>query len=149
MSSPEQKLKRFLHFGREIPVYQPGDRFSNAIYQPSELSSVEALIANEKLADAANCIVKAFSDGYSAHPDMLVYALAVCAKQKTSEHLRESAYKAVKTVCATPENLFLFIKFATKLSPTHSSKYKEVKQLKEKKFMIFLLLQYGEVDAGK
>lgn len=122
MSSPEQKLKRFLHYGREIPVYQPGDRFQNQLYQPSELPSVEALIANEKFTDAANCIVKAFSDGYSAHPDMLVYALAVCARQKSSEQLREAAYKAVKTVCASPENLFLFIDFATKLSSNNSSK---------------------------
>lgn len=126
MASPEQKLKRFLHYGREIPVYQPGDRFLNAIYQPSELASVEELIANEKLSDAANCIVKAFSDGYSAHPDMLVYALAICAKQKASEQLREAAYKAVKTVCASPENLFLFIKFNKQLSPSNSSKYFQI-----------------------
>lgn len=123
MSAPEQELKRLLHFGREIPFYQPGDRLKNEVYHSCVSNTIENLLAGEKIADIANCIVKAYSDGYSAHPSMLVYALAVCAKQNTNPQLREAAYKALKTVCSSSENLFLFIKFAKKLSQNDSSKF--------------------------
>mgnify|MGYP002716608397 FL=1 len=123
MSAPEQELKRLLHFGREIPFYQPGDRLKNEVYHSCVSNTIENLLAGEKISDIANCIVKAYSDGYSAHPSMLVYALAVCAKQNTNPQLREAAYKALKTVCSSSENLFLFIKFAKKLSQNDSSKF--------------------------
>lgn len=122
MSTPEQEFKRLLHFGRKIPFYQPGDRLNNEFYHSSVSEEIKNL-AGEKLFDITNCIVKAFSDGYSAHPSLLLYALAACAKQDTNEKLREEAYKAAKTVCSTPENLFLFIKFAIQLSQNSSSKY--------------------------
>lgn len=115
-------MKRFLHFGREVPAYQTGNRLLSDIYQPSELPCIDAMIANEKATEVVSCIVKAFSDGYSAHPEMLVYALAYCAKQKSSPQLTAAAYKALNTVCTTPESLFLFVKFAKKLSPTKSGK---------------------------
>jgi 60 kDa SS-A/Ro ribonucleoprotein len=65
-------------------------------------------------------LLQAFSDGYSAHPQSLVYALALCARQQTSEKLRIAAYSAVKTVCKAPEDFFLFIKFAYDLSQPNS-----------------------------
>lgn len=55
-------------------------------------------------------------DGYSAYPECLVFALAVCANQKSSEALRNQAYNAVKIVCKTPKDLFLFATFMKKLS---------------------------------
>ncbi|KAL0275412.1 UNVERIFIED_CONTAM: hypothetical protein PYX00_003266 [Menopon gallinae] len=120
MASPEQRLKRFLHYGTEVPSYQPGNRLMSDAYQPTELPCIDAMIANEKASDVVPCIVKAFSDGYSAHPEMLIYALAYCAKQKSNPQLTAAAYKALNTVCTTPESLFLFVKFVKKLSPTKS-----------------------------
>lgn len=58
-------------------------------------------------------------DGYSAYPECLVFALAACASQKTSEPLRTQAYIALKTVCKTPKDLFLFVSFTKKLSAPH------------------------------
>ncbi|XP_067009407.2 RNA-binding protein Ro60 [Anabrus simplex] len=118
-TAPEIKLKRFLHFGRETPFYQPVDHLVKSFPQNC-LTSVEELIADEKATDAVIHIVKAFSDGYSAHPQYLVYALAWCARQKTSLPLREAAYNAFKTICKSPQNMFLFIKFAKELSAPNS-----------------------------
>lgn len=67
-------------------------------------------------------LLQAFSDGYSAHPQSLVYALALCARQQTSEQLRVAAYNALKTVCKAPKDFFLFIKFAYDLSKPNSGK---------------------------
>lgn len=119
-ASSELKLKRFLHYGRETALYQPGDRYINKYFEPDNVTSIEALIADGKDSDAVAHIVKAFSDGYSAHPQSLVYALALCARQQTSEKLRIAAYSAVKTVCKAPEDFFLFIKFAYDLSQPNS-----------------------------
>lgn len=116
MCAREQKLKRLLHYGREIPFYQPGDKLTDEECL-STLSS-KIILDTEIFTDAANSIVKAFSDGYSAHPCMLVFALAVCAKQKKSSELREAAYKAAKTVCSSAEHLLLFVKLANKIAAT-------------------------------
>lgn len=76
-------------------------------------------------------LLQAFSDGYSAHPQSLVYALALCVHQQTSENLRVAAYNAVKTVCKVPEDFFLFIKFAYDLSQPNSGglEWKLMKQI--------------------
>lgn len=54
---------------------------------------------------------QAVADGYIVQRDALIFALAVCAKQKTSVQLKESAYSAVKKICLTSQELFLFIKY--------------------------------------
>ncbi|KAJ9576484.1 hypothetical protein L9F63_006697, partial [Diploptera punctata] len=113
---PELQLKRFLHYGRETPLYQPGDRFVHKYFERNNVNSIEALLADSKEIDAVTHIVKAYSDGYSAHPQSLVFALALCIRQPTSERLREAAYNAIKTVCKSPKDFFLFIKFAYDLA---------------------------------
>ncbi|XP_069697982.1 RNA-binding protein RO60 [Periplaneta americana] len=119
-TSSEVKLKRFLHYGRETPLYQPGDRYVHKYFERDNVTSIEALVADGKETDAVVHIVKAFSDGYSAHPQSLVFTLALCARQNDSERLREAAYNAIKTVCKAPKDLFLFVKFAHDLSQPNS-----------------------------
>lgn len=123
MSNQEQSYKRILHYAHYLPLYQPGTKVLNEHFREFIKSLIENIATNGDVALATNCVVKAFSDGYSAHPSMLIYALAVCAKQDISERLREDAYKAMKTVCSSSENLFLFIKYAKSLSQNNSSKY--------------------------
>jgi len=55
-------------------------------------------------------------DGYVVYPNCLAFALAVCARQRTSEKLRHAAYSALATVCKTPKDLFEFVNFAGKLT---------------------------------
>jgi hypothetical protein len=57
-ASPEIKLKRFLHYGRETALYQPGDRYSNRYFEPDNVTSIEALTADGKHTDPVAHIVK-------------------------------------------------------------------------------------------
>jgi hypothetical protein len=57
-ASSELKLKRFLHYGRETALYQPGDRYINKYFEPDNVTSIEALIADGKDTDAVAHIVK-------------------------------------------------------------------------------------------
>lgn len=45
----------------------------------------------------------------------MVFALAVCCRQNKSEKLRKAAYDNVAKICASTQDFFLFIKFASKL----------------------------------
>lgn len=62
-------------------------------------------------------------DGYAAYPECLIFALAVCACQKSSLLLRTQAYKAVPKVCKHSRDLFLFASFMKKLSAPTSGIY--------------------------
>lgn len=64
-------------------------------------------------------LFKAYMDGYTGYPECVVFALAACACQKISEPLRTQAYNALKTVCKTSKDLFLFVSFTKKLSTPH------------------------------
>ncbi|XP_063234744.1 RNA-binding protein Ro60-like [Bacillus rossius redtenbacheri] len=121
-TSPETRLKRFLHYGSELQLYQPGDRLAQNHFVRDNLTAVSDLLADEtKTPDAIVAhIVKAYSDGYSAHPAGLVFALAVCARQKESTPLRVAAYNAVRTVCKSLDSLFLFVKFMSELAAPNS-----------------------------
>lgn len=44
-----------------------------------------------------------------------MFALAVCCRQNKSEKLRKAAYDNVTKICASTQDFFLFIKFASKL----------------------------------
>ncbi|KAJ1520768.1 hypothetical protein ONE63_003863 [Megalurothrips usitatus] len=115
----EVRLKRFLHYGSEAPLCMPGDRFFLKCFLLENLTAIEEMLANstpDKEGDAVNHIMKAYMDGYSGYPECLIFALAACACQKTSQTLRTHAYNAVKTVCKTPKDIFLFATFTKKLS---------------------------------
>jgi hypothetical protein len=57
-ASSEVKLKRFLHYGHESALYQPGDRYANKYFEPDSVTSIEALIADGKDTDPVAHIVK-------------------------------------------------------------------------------------------
>jgi hypothetical protein len=57
-ASSELKLKRFLHYGRETALYQPGDRYAHKYFEPDNVTSIEALIADGKDGDPVAHIVK-------------------------------------------------------------------------------------------
>ncbi|KAE8749429.1 hypothetical protein FOCC_FOCC003942 [Frankliniella occidentalis] len=112
------RLKRFLHYGSEAPLCVPGDRLFLNCFLLEKLTAVEEMLANcaaDKQGDAVNHILKAFMDGYSGYPDCLIFALAVCATQRSSQQLCHQAYIAVKKICKTPKDLFLFCTFSKKL----------------------------------
>nr|CAD7421487.1 unnamed protein product [Timema poppensis] len=164
-TSPETRLKRFLHYGRETGLYQPGNRLLQDYYVRDNLGAINTLVTEGKatetvshivkvtetvshivkvtetvshivkvtetvshivkvtetvshivkVTETVSHIVKAFSDGYSAHPESLVFALAMCARTD-NQALQQAAYNAVKTVCKAPRFLFLFVMFNDKLA---------------------------------
>nr|CAD7413306.1 unnamed protein product [Timema cristinae] len=114
-TSPETRLKRFLHYGRETGLYQPGNRLLQDYYVRDNLGAINTLVSEGKATETVSHIVKAFSDGYSAHPESLVFALAMCARTD-NQALQQAAYNAVKTVCKAPRFLFLFVMFNDKLA---------------------------------
>lgn len=57
-ASSEVKLKRFLHYGRETALYEPGDRYTNNYFLPDNVTSIEAMIADGKETDPVAHIVK-------------------------------------------------------------------------------------------
>lgn len=118
----EVRLKRFLHYGSESSLCLRQDPDFLQCFLMDKLTAIEQMLAEcspEKQGDPVNHIMKAFMDGYSGYPECLVFALAACACQKTSERLRIQAYNAVKTICKSPKDLFLFVSFTRKLSAPH------------------------------
>jgi hypothetical protein len=61
-TSSEVKLKRFLHYGRETALYEPGDRYTNNYFEPDNVTSIEGLIADGKETDPVAHIVKVQCD---------------------------------------------------------------------------------------
>lgn len=59
---------------------------------------------------------QAFESNLAPHPEAIIFALALCSRQKSSEPLRKAAYDMVNKICATPEDFILFVKFASQLS---------------------------------
>lgn len=60
MSAPELRLKRFLNYGKESPLYLPGNRLIDPNYFSKErsLTAIDDLISFGKYTDAAAHIVK-------------------------------------------------------------------------------------------
>lgn len=59
---------------------------------------------------------QAFESNLAPHPEAIIFALALCSRQKTSEALRKAAYDMVNKICAKPEDFILFVKFTSQLS---------------------------------
>ncbi|RZF40442.1 hypothetical protein LSTR_LSTR013904 [Laodelphax striatellus] len=108
-ASPEVRLKRFLHYGSELPIYSA----SRGLLKFNEKScpSINTLITAGKEKEVGLQIIKAHSDGYAVRREALLHAMALCALNKTSASLREMTYNAVRMVCAKPEDLFLFVNY--------------------------------------
>lgn len=57
----EVRLKRFLHYGSELPVCSPGDRDFQQCFLMKNLTSIEEMLADcppEKQGDAVSHIMK-------------------------------------------------------------------------------------------
>ncbi|GAB1861055.1 60 kDa SS-A/Ro ribonucleoprotein [Camponotus japonicus] len=113
---PEIRLSRFLYIGKEYANYQPGYWFAHNYFIAKNVPSIEELAGNEeKQLVPIELIIKAFDSNLVPHPETLVFALAVCCRQNKSEKLRKAAYDNVTNICASTQDFFLFIKFASKL----------------------------------
>ncbi|KAK2579568.1 hypothetical protein KPH14_010864 [Odynerus spinipes] len=117
MCSSNMLLTRFLYVGDESPVYFPKNVLVGDYFSDIDVLSIEALATYDKEElMPIEIITKAFESNLVPHPETLIFALAVCCKQKFSKNLRCAAYAAVEKICLTPEHFILFIKFITQVS---------------------------------
>ena len=114
MVEPLNRLRRFLFYGKEENFYQPGDRHTFGYFQKSKLSSIEELISQDQQSLPVTELVRAYNDGNSAHPDSIIFVLAMCAIQECKLTQR-NAYLNVPRICKSPESLMLFVKFKEQL----------------------------------
>ncbi|XP_049844123.1 RNA-binding protein Ro60-like [Schistocerca gregaria] len=117
--SAETRLKRFLHYGSELPCYEAGAwkiNIASPNYEAVELTSVDSLISEGKGSDVVKHIIEAYNGGYSAEPEAILFALVLCMKQSQSLEVRRAAYAAIETVYKTPKSFFAFVKYITDLS---------------------------------
>lgn len=117
--SVERRLKRFLHYGSELPYYEAAAWKKNIVspnYEALEVASIDALISEGKGSDIIKHVIEAFNGGYSTEPDALLFALVLCMKQSQSLEVRRAAYAAVETIYETPQSFFAFVKFVTDMS---------------------------------
>ncbi|XP_012253968.2 RNA-binding protein RO60-like isoform X1 [Athalia rosae] len=112
---PEVHFTQYLFVGKEYPNYQPGCWFVHKYYEQSRVTSIGKLAERDNPLVPIELIKKAFDSGMVPNPETLVFALALCARQK-KESLRHAAYDAVKTICTTPQHFILFTKFASELA---------------------------------
>jgi len=109
----EMRLKRFLHYGSEAPIYMSGDRYTNNVYNKEHVPSLSKLLADkeydhEKIIDL---IVKVKNEDTSVWPDSITFALALCAAEDAYPLMQQQAYKSIRTVCREPRDIILFVKF--------------------------------------
>lgn len=114
-----QKLRRFLVLGNENGLYRVrcgGD----GGFQPSAETAptVSELLAAGKGEEVVDEIVKFLSSNSINHTPAL-FALAMCARHSDkSQKTKQSAMKALATVCNSTADLFQFISFSQRLVET-------------------------------
>lgn len=112
---PQIKLNRFLYLMSEEPKYTSGEPHVHKCFEKEKLTSIEALIAADKTHDILPSILKAAKDPTCPRKDGAIFALAACTRS-SKKTLQTQAYSALKEICLTPDELFLFIKFFLKLA---------------------------------
>ncbi|XP_022201167.2 60 kDa SS-A/Ro ribonucleoprotein [Nilaparvata lugens] len=146
-ASPEVRLKRFLHYGSELPVYNASRGLLT--FTDKSCPSIPTLIEAGKDKEVGLQIVKAHSDGYAVRREALLYAMAICALNKKSDTLREMIYNGVKTVCAKAEDLFLFFVYLQELNNNKLNSGKGLRRLISDWYLKRDVMEFAEIVSKK
>ena len=106
-----RRLRRFMCLGSEGGTYYIGEKklgIENA-------AAIIRLISSGKGVDVVREIVQFSVEGRAAKQDPIVFALALCARDKDSA-TKAAAYEALNKVCRIPTHLFAFVEFCQSLS---------------------------------
>ena len=106
-----KRLKRFLCLGSEKGTYYIGEKKLGR----ENAEAILRLIAAGKGQEVVREIVEFSVEGRAAKQNPIIFALALCARDKDVETKR-AAYQAVNKVCRIPTHLFSFIDFCEGLS---------------------------------
>ncbi|XP_054273310.1 RNA-binding protein RO60 [Macrosteles quadrilineatus] len=110
----EMRFKRYLHYGSEQPIYKPGDRFHHKSYTEENIPSLKKLIEEDEPEKLIDTMVKVKTDGTSLWPDAIIFAYAYCVCSNKVV-LQNAAYKVIRKVCRSPNDITLFVKFYREL----------------------------------
>ena len=106
-----KRLKRFLCLGSEKGTYYIGEKKLGK----ENAEAILRLIAAGRGQEVVGEIVTFSVEGRAAKQNPIIFALALCARDKDVETKR-AAYAALGRVCRIPTHLFTFIEFCESLS---------------------------------
>lgn len=106
-----KRLHRFLCLGSEGGTYYIGEKKLGR----ENAECIMRLIANGRGVEVVKEIVDFSLQGRAAKQDPIIFALALCAREK-NEETKQAAYESLHRVCRIPTHLFAFIDFCEGLS---------------------------------
>eukprot|EP00731_Ephydatia_muelleri_P023785 Em0016g56a len=106
-----RRLRRFMCLGSEGGTYYIGEKKLGK----ENAAAIIRLISSGKGVDVVREIVQFSVEGRAAKQDPIVFALALCARDKDSA-TKAAAYEALNKVCRIPTHLFAFVEFCQSLS---------------------------------
>lgn len=117
----KNELTRFLYTGKEVAKYYPGCWTTHKYFEEGSLQVVDRVLADNNVnTEIIDIILKAHAEGKYSRFDTIIFALVKCIA-KGAVPVKEAAYKAVRVVCQSPEQLFLFVKYAKHLNIGYGS----------------------------
>ena len=106
-----KRLRRFLCLGSEGGTYYIGEKQLGR----ENAEAILRLITARKGVEVVKEIVEFSVEGRAAKQNPIIFALALCAREKDPE-TKKAAYEALSKVCRIPTHLFTFIEFSQALS---------------------------------
>ena len=106
-----KRLRRFLCLGSEGGTYYIGEKELGR----ENAKAILRLIENGKGTEVVKEIVEFSVEGRAAKQNPIIFALALCARDKDTA-TKKAAYDSLVKVCRIPTHLFAFIEFCEGLS---------------------------------
>lgn len=106
-----KRLRRFLCLGSEGGTYYIGEKQLGR----ENAECIMRLITNGRGVEVVEEIVDFSVQGRAAKQDPIIFALALCARDK-NEETKQAAYESLQKVCRIPTHLFAFVEFCEGLS---------------------------------
>lgn len=106
-----KRLRRFLCLGSEGGTYYIGEKQLGR----ENAEAILRLIACGRGEDVVKEIVEFSVEGRAAKQNPIIFALALCAREKDPD-TKKAAYDALGKVCRIPTHLFAFVDFCEALS---------------------------------
>lgn len=122
-SPDEIKLRQFLYTSNEEWYYTAGDPENYNYFEPDKLTSIEAILNSEHPGKFIDVITEVDKELLTPRRENLLYALAVSLLYSItkSNTLRHDLYSTISGIIKNDYELFLFIKYMTKVKKSFSS----------------------------
>ncbi|KAK2181316.1 hypothetical protein NP493_403g01020 [Ridgeia piscesae] len=119
--SDVERLARLLCLGCDSATYQVGDNQLT----PQNATCVTRMLQSSNGQEVVNMVIEYSVQGVTAKQEALVFAVAMCARQRVDPATRTYCYDNLCEICRTPTQLFLFINYC--LTPGWSDEYPQIR----------------------